>query len=378
MTKAPRLTVVFPTFAPFMARKDVGMIPSVMRRCFGWNTQLVVSERTQGFGPSTPGLDPAVQYTTVGDYRGRITTSVRLAQRLVQDPPDAVLLYHLTSDSLALAHTVKLRSPKTVIALKLDIDERAVSALTREHRGSKLRLLECALRLAPIDFLTVETRAAAEALRAISARRWRKPLLHMPNGVDPPQVPARAQPEPWILTTGRLGMPQKNTEALLDAFIQVGPEKLGSWKLVMAGDYAPAFRLRIDSAVRRHPWLNERLETRDWITGHEEMATLYEQSAVYCLPSRWESFGLVVTEALMHGCYVIATPVGVAPEVIDDACGQVVPVGSAENIANALRRVVTSEVDLSAARAKARERARAYYWSSVLVVLDRELRARIG
>jgi glycosyltransferase involved in cell wall biosynthesis len=173
-------------------------------------------------------------------------------------------------------------------------------------------------------------------------------------------------------------MPQKNTEAIVDALVLLGPQRLGPWKLILAGTYTDELRASLDALFARHPWLAERIERRDWVSDPRAMSELYEQSSVYCLASRWESFGLVIPEALAHGCYVISTRVGVAPEVMSDSsCGELLARSDADSVARALARVMDGAVDLTGARAHARERASSYGWPSVLAPLDAELRQRL-
>ncbi len=55
------------------------------------------------------------------------------------------------------------------------------------------------------------------------------------------------------------------------------------------------------------------------------MQAAYERADVVVLPSRSESFGMVVTEALAHGLPVVATRVGGVPEALGRAPGGALP-----------------------------------------------------
>ena len=62
-------------------------------------------------------------------------------------------------------------------------------------------------------------------------------------------------------------------------------------------------------------------------TGHVDEAALqqgYADADIFCAPSRFESFGLVLLEAMQYGIPVVSTHVGGIPEVVGDA-GLLVP-----------------------------------------------------
>jgi glycosyltransferase involved in cell wall biosynthesis len=77
--------------------------------------------------------------------------------------------------------------------------------------------------------------------------------------------------------------------------------------------------------------------------GHDEVREAYAGADALVLPSRGESYGLVVTEALAHGLPVVATSVGGVPEALghgDDGStpGVLVRPGDADALAGGLRR----------------------------------------
>ena len=59
------------------------------------------------------------------------------------------------------------------------------------------------------------------------------------------------------------------------------------------------------------------------------------ESAVLVLPSRRESFGSVLVEALACGTPVVATSCGGPEDIVTDAVGRLVPVENAEALAGA-------------------------------------------
>jgi glycosyltransferase involved in cell wall biosynthesis len=99
-----------------------------------------------------------------------------------------------------------------------------------------------------------------------------------------------ALPRPILLYVGRVA-PEKN----LDAFLRL--KDLGS--LVVVGDGPDRARLQ-----QRHPdvrWLGR--------IAHDELPAYYDAADVFVFPSRTDTFGLVMLEAMACGCPVAAFPV---------------------------------------------------------------------
>ena len=72
----------------------------------------------------------------------------------------------------------------------------------------------------------------------------------------------------------------------------------------------------------------------------EEVARLMAESAVVVLPSRAESFGAVLVEALACGTPVVATHCGGPEDIVTEEVGELVPVGDPEALADALSRAL--------------------------------------
>jgi glycosyltransferase involved in cell wall biosynthesis len=101
---------------------------------------------------------------------------------------------------------------------------------------------------------------------------------------------------------------------------------------------------------------------RGWL-GHRELATELAQCDVLVLPSRHDSFGMVVAEAMACGLPAIVSDCVGAKEMISPAVnGHVVPAGDADVLADAMRWYVERPNQLAAMGKAARKSAQLYGW----------------
>ncbi|MBK1664267.1 alpha-mannosyltransferase [Rhodospirillum rubrum] len=139
-------------------------------------------------------------------------------------------------------------------------------------------------------------------------------------------------PRPWFVYVGRVAV-EKNIGAFLDL-------DLPGTKIVVGG--GP----QLESLRARHPkvhFAGERLG--------EELATYFSVGDAFVFPSRTDTFGLVLLEALASGLPVAAYPVPGPLDVIGDA-----PVGALdEDLKAAALRALT--IDPAACRAFAQARS---------------------
>lgn len=94
-------------------------------------------------------------------------------------------------------------------------------------------------------------------------------------------------------------------------------------------------------------------DPRPWLRAADALAS----------PSLYESYGLVVLEALASGLPVVATATGCVPDVIEDGINGVVVQADPDSIARGLRRLL--EGDVEAMRRAARATAEAHSWPQV-------------
>ena len=110
---------------------------------------------------------------------------------------------------------------------------------------------------------------------------------------------------------------------------------------------ARARELGLDGAVRFHG-----------IQARDEVARRMADSDLFVLPSRVETFGVALVEALAAGLPVVATDVGVAGEVVDERSGVLVRAGDAEALAAGIDRALDGLGGFDSAQAAAAVRER--------------------
>ncbi|TQM15035.1 glycosyltransferase family 4 protein [Pseudonocardia kunmingensis] len=179
----------------------------------------------------------------------------------------------------------------------------------------------------------------------------------VPPGVEPAPSAVPDEDGGRLLCVGSL-TPTKGQDLLVDALARLADR---SWTCRLAGpltrDAAHVDAVR--ALVRRHG-LDDRVELTGPLTG-PALDAAYAASDLLVLPSRAETYGMVVTEALARGIPVLACAVGGVPETLGRAPGGTVPgllVAPADvaALAAALRRWLDEPGLRTAARDAARAR----------------------
>ncbi|WEZ07910.1 glycosyltransferase [Priestia flexa] len=101
-----------------------------------------------------------------------------------------------------------------------------------------------------------------------------------------------------IIFVGRLSMEQKG----LDYLIKIAKLINSEWKIIVVGkgDDEKSFRTLIK---------NQHLEKKFILKGplqHDELRNLYAEGSIFISTSRWEGFGLVITEAMASGLPIVS------------------------------------------------------------------------
>jgi glycosyltransferase involved in cell wall biosynthesis len=165
-------------------------------------------------------------------------------------------------------------------------------------------------------------------------------------------------PKQFVLFVGMIE-PRKNIARLVLAFAAVAKE-YPECVLVIAGKKGWKYEEVFVNA--RESGVEERIHFTGFVSDEDKMA-LMGRATVFAYPSLYEGFGIPVLEALACGVPTLTSDVSSIPEVTGDAALLVNP-ESTEEIATALRRLL-SDTDLrEELRTKGMKRAKLFPWSA--------------
>jgi glycosyltransferase involved in cell wall biosynthesis len=196
--------------------------------------------------------------------------------------------------------------------------------------------------------------------------RWRDRAVYIPeNGIDPVRFPARPERAfvgPLrVVFVGRL-VPYKGADMLIDAAAPALRE--GRVQLEIVGD-GPQ-RAELEEQIRRLG-VGASVILHGWHT-QQRVAELLAAANLFAFPSIREFGGGAVLEAMASGVAPLVVDYGGPSELVTDATGYTVPLGSRSEIVNSLGRalagIVAHPEQLVAKGRAARERVERHFtWS---------------
>ena len=251
-------------------------------------------------------------------------------------------------------------NPDGKIYIKLDIDPYTIKRRKDAPLWKRIySWARCAFWRRPFlwtaDVVSCETRMAYELLiENIQPSNWTNNVLtYVPNGIDNEELAElgydkpcnNSEKEKIILTVGRLGTYQKNTEMILDALEKIN---LKDWKFYFVGSVEEGFENVVSQYMLRHPEWKERVIWTGPLSERFSLYDLYKHATVFVLSSRYESYGIVYTEAKFFADYIITTPVGACEDIIENGkYGEIVSIEDAEELASALNAIITKKTNMT-------------------------------
>ena len=144
-----------------------------------------------------------------------------------------------------------------------------------------------------------------EEMEYYRALGYKNPVAVIPNPVPLPDFIHEITRDDRVKRIGFLGRlhPRKNAEALLDAWVLLG-DKVRNAQLVIMGKGNDYYEQMLKDKVKRNGLAN--VEFTGFVTGRDKFQRLASLTAL-CVPSDFENFGMIITEALTVGTPVIAS-----------------------------------------------------------------------
>ncbi|SFG09765.1 Glycosyltransferase involved in cell wall bisynthesis [Halopelagius inordinatus] len=175
--------------------------------------------------------------------------------------------------------------------------------------------------------------------------------------VTPGRVRARASADPLRVVAVGSVTPRKNVETLVRGLSRVS----SPWELTVVGDLsvAPGHVARLRRLVAE-TGTSDRVRFAGRLAD-AELASVFERSHVFALPSTYEGFGIVYAEAMGFGLPVVASQAGGASELVTDGRdGFLVDPAEPSDVTDAISVLARNRTRLAAMGVAARETHRSH------------------
>lgn len=309
-----KFIVIFENLEPVHLGKDVGMLPKALQNNTNWDVSIFSTLKE--FNDTE--FEKSVKLKFFTFFKNCKLNKFFMMINLILHVRniDYLMVFHGDRDKLILFWILKLINPSLVTYVKLDMDEPTAHNI-KNHLNIinpfKLRVKKFLSK--SVDLYTIETKKVFEIIREMEF--YRNKLYLLPNGfyMDLPYDFSKTK-EKIMITVGRIGTPQKNNELLLSAISKV--DNLRDYKFYFIGTIEVSFQKKIDDLLNIREDLKEKIILTGNISEKDKLFEFYKRAEVFCLSSIYESFALVLTEALYHGCYLLSTDVGAAFDLTDN------------------------------------------------------------
>jgi len=163
-----------------------------------------------------------------------------------------------------------------------------------------------------------------------------------------------------VLAAGRLdAWHVKGLDLLIEAWGRIA-KKHKDWTLEIAGDGDPSY---LRSLVGKN-----NIENEVRFLGFVDMKKCYDTASIFVLSSRYEGFGMVLTEAMSQGCACVACDYkGRQREIIrNDNQGIICPVDDVDALVNAMEKLIVDEPYRQECQKNAIERSKYYALPNIM------------
>jgi len=302
--------------------KELGEIPYYMHKLYGYDSYIDDYSGTLFDSDNEFRGVHLIKYTKSSKFipLKKIIRIFKYAKKI-----DLLYLLQITPDTLFKMLAYRLGGGRGKIYLKLDLGIYAKDGkdlLKWENMSLFLKTVHFLFKQLP-DVYTVETKRSYERLRHsyYSDLIENGKLFRLPNGFDSELLDEIgitrrkvSEKEKVMITVGRLGAYEKNTELLLDILSKLD---LKDWTFYLIGPIEDHFQVVIDSFYKENPSKKKNVIFTGPIYDKKELFEYYDKSRVFALTSRHEGFAFALVEAAYMKNYIVSTDVGGAEDVLD-------------------------------------------------------------
>ncbi len=278
--------------------KDVGMLPYEMQKEGGYWAALAGYTEGKKF----PYIDQEVKGLNllgIKKWTGKPTIDGMIFLAKNAKKIDVLQLNHIsTTWNRWWIFGYKLLNPQGKVYLKLDTNYDMVHF--KQKKWQLRTLKRC-------DLVSAEI----EEVAALLSEKWHRKVLYVPDGTyeENKEICQWKNKENIILTVGRIGAYQKATNVAFEGFRRFVNKGRKDWRLSVVGPIEQGFYAYMDKFFQAYPYMKEKIEIVGEMADRNQLEQEYAKAKIFLLTSRWESFGIVLAEAMKKGCYIVSTKV---------------------------------------------------------------------
>lgn len=335
-----RFLTIFPVAENVHLIKDVGMLPFILHKEFGYSS--TIASYKNGEYPYLETEVKGLKQVFISKKFKNPIFDVLWFLLLNFRKYDIVQCYHFERPSLwylvFFKFLKKLTFSESFTYLKLDaVDKIKKIKLNKEN----------VFLVKNIDLISVETIGIYDSLNKNNTLH--KKVQYIPNGFydkDNFEVIDFESKSNVIITVGRIGDPNKNNEILLEAFQEFSVLN-NDWKLELIGPIQDGFQTYIDEYFEKYPNLIHRVVFTGAITDRNLLENKYKSAKVFVLTSKSEAFPLVFLEAIKAGCTIISSKLTSAYDITsNEKYGSLFPIGDFHALAKKIEVTVNNSEKL--------------------------------
>jgi len=371
---------VFATFFPHCENvhltKEVGMIPYILYRDFGYDSYLICYNNGD-----YPGLDTEVSGLKllffkknkhhfkekinkfIRKKRGHFFGIIRWFFTALDFFPiifkygkqiDIFQIYHIGLESFVAGLIYRIINRKGIIYWKLDIDNNILKFYENIPKKMKIKnqFKYFVLKLISPNIVSVESKKICEFIRTKHPyfKKFKERVCYIPSGVN---VDNSAHlninftgKENTILHVGRIGTYQKASEIVLEVFVKIARD-FPNWKLVLIGTMERPFAHYFDELLKKHKDIQDKIQYLGFINSKKSLYEYYKKAKILVIPSRFESFGLVAAEAGLFGDVVLGSDIPSIRDITNDGkFAYLCPIDDVKSYEENLRYMLSHENEL--------------------------------
>lgn len=350
--------------------KDNGMIPIYMNEELGYESKILTVNLKKDLPDEVRGIKiikvkRIFSFLSNFAYWTKLVKRINIFKYLIKNAKniDVLMLFHVSRCSYWYAYFYKKYNPNGKIYIKADFNlgvyKKEWSIVNskpkslREFFKKRRESQEYSKRkkLIPmVDLISYESFEAFNYMKdSYAGVDTKNKTMYFPNGydnkvIDKIKIKSFKEKENIILTVGRLGTKEKNTELLLETLKQVD---LKDWKVYLVGSIDKNFIEHKEKFFEDNPNLKEKIIFTGEIKDKEKLYEYYNKAKVFVLPSKWESFGIVMVEAMAFGNYIITSSTCAANDITNNnSIGKIIEIDSKSQLKKEIEKAVEEKIEL--------------------------------